>query len=370
MKKIVTVIGARPQFIKASVVSRALKNNSAFKEIIVHTGQHYDKNMSQIFFEEMKIPTADYQLTIQETLHGKQTARMLEEIEKILLLEKPDIVLIYGDTNSTLAAALAAAKLHIPIAHIEAGLRSYNRNMPEEINRLVADQLATLLFAPTKQAVINLKNEGYQQNRIFESGDVMYDVSLLFSPLAEQKSTILHSLGYKKNSYILATIHRAENTDNPAILKSIFTALNKVSNTYPIVLPLHPRTRKMLQLSYPDILNNTHIQFIEPIGFLDMLMLEKNAGLIMTDSGGIQKEAFFHHVPCITLRTETEWIETVDLEWNHLVAPDNPDAIYHAANTFFGSTGKLAQKPYGDGNAAKMITDHLSNTSVEVCFFA
>lgn len=359
MKKIVTIVGARPQFIKAAVVSHAIRQSSHLKEIIVHTGQHYDNNMSQIFLDELEIDKIDYQLGVGSHSPAKQTADMLIGIENVLIKERPDWLLIYGDTNSTLAGALAAAKLHVPIAHVEAGLRSYNTKMPEEINRLVADQLSTILFTPTEQAVLNLKKEGYSQKRITEVGDVMYDAALFYGEKAKMQSNMLETLSYQKGEYILATIHRAENTDHQARLKTIFCALDKLCDTLPIVMPLHPRTRKMLMQQFPELMKHSAINIIEPVGFLDMVMLEKNAALIITDSGGVQKEAFFYHVPCLTLRDETEWVETVSLNWNSVISPDDSEEVHAAALKSLGRLGQKDIHPYGKGNAARLITERL-----------
>lgn len=356
MKKVITVVGARPQFIKASVVSHALRQQPNLQEIFVHTGQHYDINMSQIFFDELDISKIHHQLETTGTTHAKQTSEMMIGIEAILLQEKPQWVLIYGDTNSTLAAALAAAKLHIPIAHVEAGLRSFNRHMPEEVNRLVADQLAAVLFAPTKEAVNNLLQEGYAQDRIIEVGDVMYDAALHYA----EKATVINTSLHSHPEYILATIHRAENTDNPDKLVAIFTALEELSKTIPVILPLHPRTRKLIDNDHPTLLKNTTLTLIDPVGFLDMIRLEKNAKLIMTDSGGIQKEAFFYQVPCVTLRSETEWVETITLGWNRLASPLQASEIVTAAYAAIASKGELHHYPYGKGNAAQQIAQYLT----------
>ncbi|MDX1901431.1 MAG: UDP-N-acetylglucosamine 2-epimerase (non-hydrolyzing) [Gammaproteobacteria bacterium] len=355
MKKIVTIVGARPQFVKAAIVSRALQKHGNIHETIVHTGQHYDENMSKIFFDELEMPKIDYQLHLTETSHAKQTAEMLSAIEGILLNEKPDWLLIYGDTNSTLAGALAAAKLHIPIAHVEAGLRSYNRRMPEEINRLVADQLSSALFTPTTQSMTNLKNEGYPDARLFPVGDVMHDVSLLFSQKAETQSTILKKLSLSPKTYILATIHRAENTDDKNRLLDIFFALEIINKIHPVIIPLHPRTKKYLSQYQPDFIKSSQLRLIDPVGYLDMIQLEKNALVILTDSGGVQKEAFFYQVPCITLRDETEWIETIDLNWNRLVKPLTQENIIAQVKEAFNSKGVKNQFPYGKGNAAELI---------------
>jgi UDP-GlcNAc3NAcA epimerase len=360
MKKIVTVVGARPQFIKAAIVSQQIRQENNLKEILVHTGQHYDTNMSRVFFEELGIPHIDYQLSVDPGSQGQQTGNMLANIEKVLIKEKPDWLLIYGDTNSTLAGALAAAKLHIPIAHVEAGLRSYNRKMPEEINRIIADQLAEIFFTPTQQARINLEKEGYALHRIVPVGDVMYDAALFYGEQARKRSNILEILSCKPKEYVLSTIHRAENTDNLDRLSSIFTTLKRLSQTMRIVMPLHPRTSKALEHHHPDLLLNTGITLIDPVGFLDMIMLEKHASLIVTDSGGVQKEAFFYQVPCVTLRDETEWVETVELGWNTLVKPDNADEIYTAISQIGDKNAINGHFPYGNGDASNLIVQRLN----------
>jgi UDP-GlcNAc3NAcA epimerase len=316
--KILTIVGARPQFIKAAAVSRRLQSHPQIQEVLVHTGQHYDENMSDVFFQELEIPTPDYHLGIGSSSHGAQTGRMLEKIEEVLLQESPDLLLVYGDTNSTLAAAIAAVKLHIKVAHVEAGLRSFNRRMPEEINRVLTDHAANLLFAPTDSAVENLRNEGIAEEKIHLVGDVMYDAALDYLTKAEDKSLILQDLKLTSQNYILATVHRAENTDDPKRLQNIFTALVEVSKKITVVLPLHPRTRAALQRErLLDSVNNA-LCLINPVGYLDMVILEKNAKLITTDSGGVQKEAFFYRVPCVTLRDETEWVELVECGANVL----------------------------------------------------
>lgn len=360
MKKIMTIVGARPQFIKTATVSRLLHQISTVKEVLVHTGQHYDSNMSQIFFDELEIPKVDYHLGVNSSSHGKQTGEMMAAIEKVLLREKPDWLLIYGDTNSTLAGALAAAKLHIPIAHVEAGLRSYNRKMPEEINRIIADQLAEILFTPTQQSVNNLLNEGYAGSRIVKVGDVMYDAAIFYGEKATKKSQILSKLQYKKDEYVLATVHRAENTDDHHKLSIIFNALELLTKTAAVIMPLHPRTRESIQQHYPEILIKTNIKMIEPVGFLDMIMLEKNAALIVTDSGGVQKEAFFYNIPCVTLRDETEWVETIHLNWNRLVKPTSAQYIHDQILQALGTQGSNKEYPYGKGNASELIVEHLS----------
>jgi len=297
--KIVTIIGARPQFIKAAAVSRVLRKTQGVREVLVHTGQHYDANMSEVFFEELEIPRPDYNLGIGSATHGAQTGRMLEAIEEALLRENPDWVLVYGDTNSTLAGALAAVKLHIPVAHIEAGLRSFNRRMPEEINRVLTDHTSDILFAPTKAAVENLQREGISEEQVQLVGDVMYDAVLYYGKKAEHQSQILNRLELKPKEYILATVHRADNTDDPQRLCAIFEGFAEVTLKIKVVLPLHPRTRAALvQKSLYDKVARS-ICLIEPVGYLDMVMLEKNAHLIATASGGVQKEAFFYHVPAL-----------------------------------------------------------------------
>lgn len=359
MKKIMTVIGARPQFVKAAIVSQFMKQSGALNEVMVHTGQHYDANMSKIFFDELDMSPAHHQLGIGSSTQGRQTAEMIIGIEQLLATEKPDLMLIYGDTNSTLAGALAAIKCHIPIAHVEAGLRSYNRKMPEEINRVIADQLSAILFTPTAQAVHNLKKEGFDDKRIVSVGDVMYDAALFYGKKAQEKSDVLHSLQLKPHEYILATIHRAENTDDPNRLKNMFTALNRLAEQHKMIMPLHPRTRKLIEMHFEDVLKKTKINIVEPVGFLDMMMLEKNAALIVTDSGGVQKEAFFYQIPCVTLRDETEWVETVELGWNTLVSPDQCDAIYETVLAKINSHGKKHDAPFGRGNASDLIATYL-----------
>lgn len=364
--KILTIVGARPQFIKAAAVSRAIAThnqhypNQPVDEIIVHTGQHYDWNMSKVFFEQMQIPQPDYHLDIGGLSHGAMTGRMLEKIEAVILSEKPDLVLVYGDTNSTLAGALAAVKLHVPIAHVEAGLRSYNRRMPEEINRILTDHTSDLLFVPTDLAMENLRREGITEDRIHWVGDVMYDAALHYETKAQQHSKILHKLGLNDRNYILVTIHRAENTDNPQRLRAIFEGLTLVANEIPLVVPLHPRTKVALQrekMVKEKISSN--IRLIEPVGYLDMVMLEKNARIIVTDSGGVQKEAFFYQVPCVTLRDETEWTELVDLGWNRVVVPISEVIVAEGIHQGLKSKAGSDAKPYGDGRSANRIIEIL-----------
>jgi UDP-GlcNAc3NAcA epimerase len=355
--KIVSIVGARPQFIKAAVVCRALRAVAGVRETLVHTGQHYDENMSDVFFSELEIPKPDVHLGIGSGSHGVQTGRMLEAIERTLLETKPDCVLVYGDTNSTLAGALAAAKLHVPVAHVEAGLRSFNRRMPEEINRVVADHLSTMLFAPTQAAVDNLVREGIGADRTTLTGDVMYDVSLYYGAKAQRESTVLRSLDLAPRGFVLATVHRAENTDDPARLTAIIKGLSSIAEKLPVVLPVHPRTRGAMQRA--GLQNHDgRLKLIEPVGYLDMLLLERSAAVIATDSGGVQKEAFFYETPCVTLRYETEWVELVELGWNRLCPPISADEIYKTVLLAIGSKG-LAAKPYGDGDAANRIAQIL-----------
>lgn len=357
--KIVTVVGARPQFIKAAAVSRVIRDDYTGKieEVLVHTGQHYDDNMSKVFFEELDIPRPKYNLEISGGQHGAMTGRMLEGVENVLLQEKPNWLLIYGDTNSTLAGALAAAKLHIPVAHIEAGLRSFNMRMPEEVNRILADRVSSLLFCPTETAVNNLKAEGLSQG-VHNVGDVMYDVALFYRARARQHSTALQTLGVTHGSFALATCHRAENTDDPKRLGAILSALADLSNQLPVVLPLHPRTRKLIG-NYGFAHQLTKLTVTDPLPFLDMVALEQASRVILTDSGGVQKEAFFYGVPCITMRDETEWVETVDLGWNQLVGASQESISDAIENVMHGSLGASGNLPYGDGQATQKIFEHL-----------
>ena len=351
--KICTVIGARPQFIKAAPVSRAIRNHPQIEESLIHTGQHYDSNMSKVFFDELDIPHPEVHLGIGSSSHGKQTGRMLESIEQTLLTSKPDWVLVYGDTNSTLAGALAAAKLQIPIIHVEAGLRSFNMRMPEEVNRILTDHVSTLLLTPTTAADTNLTDEGIDADKIVNVGDVMYDAANFFGQKAERESQIMDDLKLTKGSYILSTVHRAENTDCPDRLNTILEAFRLVSKSIPLVLPLHPRTRSAInRLGFTDKLKG--ITIIGPVGYLDMVMLERNAAVIVTDSGGIQKEAFFHQVPCVTLRDETEWVELIELNWNRLAPPSITLDLTNSILSSLGNKG-LPGSPYGDGSTANRI---------------
>lgn len=345
--KIVTVVGARPQFIKASPVGLALRK-AEHEEFLVHTGQHYDYGMSQVFFDELGIQEPQVNLGIGSGNHGWQTAKMLEGIENILLEEKPDWVLVYGDTNSTLAGALAAAKLNIPLAHVEAGLRSYNREMPEEHNRVLTDHCSDRLFCPTESAVKNLSNEGIVRG-VHYVGDVMYDAVLNFSDIAERKSTILQDLQLSPKEYILATVHRPSNTDNEQNLRNILSVFSEIDEK--IVFPVHPRTKNQIDKYHIDI-SSENILIIPPVGYLDMLVLEKHAKKIMTDSGGIQKEAYFLHVPCVTLREDTEWLETVQYGWNVLVGSDIEQVLVEISKQ--KPTGTPPEL-FGRGNSSEII---------------
>jgi len=357
--KIVTIVGARPQFVKAAVISCEMARRGGLHEVLVHTGQHYDNNMSGVFFEEMNIPRPAHLLEVGSKSHGVMTGRMLEKVEGVLCVEKPDIVLVYGDTNSTLAGALAAVKLHIPVAHIEAGLRSFNKRMPEEINRVLTDNMSSLLFCPTGTALENLANEGIIHG-VHHVGDVMYDAALTYGALAEKKSTVLANLDLESKSYSLATVHRAENTDYPERLESIIAAFVELATSRsPLVLPLHPRTAACIERQGlgPLIASNPGVRLVEPVSFLDMVMLEKHAKVILTDSGGVQKEAYFHGVPCVTLRDETEWVETVDAGWNTIASADKTRIL--AAESNCHDKLKTAIDEYGQGHAAKVIVDLL-----------
>jgi UDP-GlcNAc3NAcA epimerase len=358
--KIVSVVGARPQFVKAAVVSRGLRVKG-LTEILIHTGQHYDENMSAVFFEELRIPDPNYNLEIGSGPHGQQTGRMLEGIERVLIDTKPDWVLVYGDTNSTLAGAVAGAKLHIKVAHVEAGLRSFNRSMPEEINRVLTDHVSDLLFAPTDSAVSNLRQEGITGNTVQLVGDVMYDAALQYGAEAERKSSILKKLSLQPRQYILVTVHRAENTDNLSRLSIIVNALEQLAESSRVIFPVHPRTRAMLRRRSTPQGKNSQISFVEPVGYLDMLMLEKNARLIATDSGGVQKEAFFYRIPCVTLREGTEWVELVDLGWNRVSPPTDPHRLVTALRDAMDSRPGCEANPFGDGHTSERIASLLLN---------
>ena len=356
--KIATIVGARPQFIKAAVVSREIAVRDDVDEILIHTGQHYDSNMSDIFFKEMKIPKPAHHLGISGGPHGQMTGRQLEAIESVLMNELPDLVMVYGDTNSTVAGALAAAKLHIPVAHIEAGLRSNNRCMPEEINRIVTDHVSDFLMAPSDMAMTNLRREGLAEKASFV-GDVMYDAALLYGDEAEVNSKILEDMGLEKGRFRLATVHRAENTDDPRRLNAIFDALRSLTADARLVLPLHPRTRKKLE-SMGNIASLTAgIDVIEPVGVFDIIRLLRGARLVLTDSGGMQKEAYFHGTPVVILREETEWTELLDLGWATLAAPTSVDCILAMVNAMEQGVKQEKKSPYGAANAGRSILNIL-----------
>ena len=364
--KILSVIGARPQFIKAASLSRYLKKmfntNSNVKEIILHTGQHYDNNMSEEFFSELDIPTPDYNLRVGSDTPARQTAKMMIGIEDIALKEKPDFILIYGDTNSTIAGALVGAKLHIPIVHVEAGLRSYDREMPEEINRVVSDVISTILFCPTETAVNNLKKEGIIDG-VYNVGDIMLETYLFYKNKALKNSSTLNRLNLKSKEYILCTIHRASNTDNTENLKNIFIGLTNSKEK--IILPLHPRTTK--KINQNESLKKyigQNIRIIDPVGYFDMIHLEANAKKIVTDSGGVQKEAYFNKVPCITLRENTEWIETIEEGVNKLVGV-NPKRIKEGINNFHPKEQNYSKTLYGDGRTSEKIIKILNQCHYE-----
>ena len=373
--KFLTVVGARPQFIKAAVVSRAVRSRIAastdgsLHEVLVHTGQHYDASMSQVFFDELDIPKPDHHLGVGSGSHGAQTGAMLERLESVMMQEKPDVVLVYGDTNSTLAGALAASKLHIPVAHVEAGLRSFNRRMPEELNRVMTDHLSTLLFCPTQTAIDNLRVEGLPHARrpevkVVRTGDVMFDAALFYGARADGRVLPSGFDGLHGKDFILATIHRAENTDDPAALGRLLEALERIGEgQMPVVWPVHPRTRHLMERH--EALRGMcsrarHLRMVDPLGYLDMVVAERRARLVLTDSGGVQKEAFFHGKPCVTMRTETEWIELVDAGWN-VIAGTDPEAIMTAVEKMLSTRLDPAKQPplYGDGHAGEAILDKL-----------
>ena len=377
MIKILTVIGARPQIIKAAAINRAIKNKftDKIREVIVHTGQHYDNNMSEVFFEELGIPMPDYNLNVGSDIHGIQTAKMITGIEEILIKEKPDFIIIYGDTNSTLSASIAASKIHIPIIHIEAGMRSFNKTMPEEINRIVCDHCSTMLFSPTKTGFNNLVKEGFKANatkpytinnpKIYHCGDIMYDNSLYFAGIAEKKSDIIKKFELEENGFVLCTIHRDNNTDNSKRLNSIFKSLNSISakHNIKILIPLHPRTSKLLKNNletevYNNIINNRLIKITEPVSFLEMILLEKNSRLIVTDSGGVQKEAYYFKKPSIILRPETEWVEIIQNKAG-ILADCNEETICNAFEHYINSKNLSFPPVFGDGHASEFICEEI-----------
>jgi len=380
MIKIITVIGARPQFIKAAAISRAisLAYSDQIKEKIVHTGQHYDENMSDVFFEEMKIPRPDYNLKVGSNTHGRQTASMIKGLEDILIDEKPDGVLTYGDTNSTFAAAVTASKLHIPVIHVEAGLRSFNKMMPEEINRVVCDHVATLLFTPTEAGYYNLLREGFKEisdppysidrPKLFHCGDIVYDNSLHYVKLAESNSTLIEDEEIDKDNFALVTIHRDNNTDDPKRLTALFDAINTISEEQELqmVMPLHPRTSKLLKKNLSDkiykaVSNNERIKILPAVSYVDMISLEMNSKIVFTDSGGVQKEAYFYKKPIIIMRSETEWVELVH-NGNAIVADADKERIISAYNELSVKTDFTYPQFYGDGKAAMFICDEMVKT--------
>jgi len=376
--KIVTIVGARPQIIKAAALSRVIsKNFQNIKEIIVHTGQHYDKNMSDVFFTELEIPKPQINLKVGSSSHGAQTALMIEKIEKVIQEYSPDAVVVYGDTNSTLATAIAASKLHIPIVHIESGLRSFNKKMPEEVNRILCDHVSTLLFSPTKSGFNNLLNEGFSKEysnnaspdhpNIYHCGDVMYDNSLYFSKLSDENSDILEKLKLRNEKFILATVHRNDNTDSKIKLTNLLSTFLEITEIHQlkIILPLHPRTSKMMeQLLDSKLLKKIQesnlLTIINPAGFLDMIALEKNAELIITDSGGVQKEAYFFKKPCIILRPQTEWVEIVETK-SAVISDTNSKIILEATERFLSNPDLEFPEVFGNGNAASFIAQEMLN---------
>ena len=359
MLKILTIVGTRPQFVKAAVLSRVFSTIDGVEELLVHTGQHFDDKMSQIFFDEMEIPKPHYNLEINSLGHGAMTGRMLEGIESLIIKEKPNWVLVYGDTNSTLAGALAAKKIHVKVAHVEAGLRSFNMQMPEEINRILTDRISDVLYAPAQTAVDNLKKEGFDnfQSKIVLSGDVMQDAAMFYAQRAEEKSTLSKDL--LKGDYVLATIHRQENTDNPENLKAIVKALNTIHAQRRVVLPIHPRTKKIIEQSGLQL----KVDVLDPVGYFDMIQLLKNCTLVMTDSGGLQKEAFFFKKHCVTLREQTEWVELVQGGFN-VLAGANEQFIVDAFTKMLNTKSDFSVNLYGNGSAGEAIANHLLKNTI------
>lgn len=377
MKKILTIIGARPQIIKASALSRAIesKYSDQLVQLIVHTGQHYDENMSNVFFEELGIPVPNYNLAVGSSSHATQTAKIMEGIESLIEKEKPDAVLVYGDTNSTIAASLAASKIGTPVIHVEAGLRSYNKSMPEEINRILCDHTSTLLFCPTKAGIKNLAKEGFDLSDrekadidhpiVYECGDIMFDNSMHFSQLSDEKSNVLEENDLKSEGYILVTIHRNTNTDDAENLNGIFSALIQIQETtnLDLVLPLHPRTRKMMNSLLKSeitqkLKDNKIFKIIDPAGFLDIIALEKNSRMIITDSGGLQKEAFFFQKPCVILRPQTEWIEIVE-NGNAILTAADESKIIAATKELLSKKDFSYPNLFGDGKSAEFIAQKI-----------
>ena len=348
--KLVTVIGARPQFIKAAVVSRALQKYENIEEVIVHTGQHYDPDMSEIFFSELSIPKPKFNLNVSDYSHAEMTARMMMAVEDVFYKVKPDLVMVYGDTNSTLAASLVASKLHIPVAHVEAGLRSFNKSMPEEINRILTDHVSSYLFAPTKDALKNLQNEGFAKGQVFEVGDVMYDATKLFyDPTLENR--------FGKN-YILTTLHRAENTNDLEILQKFLREIGQVSHFIPVIFPIHPRTKKIINRNKLTLDTTGSLRVINPVGYKEMLSLIANSLLVLTDSGGLQKEAYFMDKKCVTYRNETEWTELIDVGWNKLIKPNTQSFTRELIDEFLAENVSYSEL-YGGGNASSKIASIL-----------
>jgi len=374
--KIITIVGARPQIIKAAAFSRVVKNKfTQIEEIIVHTGQHYDDNMSQIFFKELGIPRPHINLKVGSSSHGVQTSIMIQKVEEVLLNHKPDAVIVYGDTNSTIATAIAASKIHIPIIHIEAGLRSFNKTMPEEVNRILCDHVSTLLFSPTKSGYDNLRNEGFKVDinkkasldnpNIYHCGDVMYDNSLYFSKISDVQSNIINELSLTNKKFILATVHRNDNTDSPKKINDLFNTFLEIIDKHQIkiIIPIHPRTAKMMnQLldssTQEKIKKSKLLKIIPPAGFLDMIALEKNSDLIITDSGGVQKEAYFFKKPCIILRPQTEWLEIVETK-SAIITDTDPEKILNSTNYFLTNQKLNFPTVFGDGNAASFIAQEI-----------
>ena len=352
--KVVTVIGARPQFIKSSILSKTISQHSEINEVIIHSGQHFDSNMSEVFFNEMEIKKPKYNLDINSLQKGTMIGRMIEKTEVILKIEKPDLVLVYGDTNTTLAGALSANNLNIPIAHVEAGLRSFNHFMPEEINRIITDKISTYLFCPTQKAVDNLMNEGLNENqKIFKCGDVMQDAAFYYAEKSAEKSNIISKINLSR--FILCTLHRAENTDNERKLKSIVSSLNEIHKTTPIILPLHPRTK----LKIKELGIELNVNIVEPVGYFDMMELLKNCELVLTDSGGLQKEAYFFKKNCVTMRNETEWVELTENKVNIIVGSEK-DKIVKGVQQMLAQKRDFSTNHYGIGNACEIIVKEIS----------
>ena len=363
-KRIVTILGARPQIIKASVVSAAIAASAELEEVLVHTGQHFDHKMSDVFFEDLGMRQPEYNLNIHGGGHGSMTGRMLIELEELLLKVRPDAVMVYGDTNSTLAGALAAVKLHIPVAHVEAGLRSFNMAMPEEVNRILTDRVSRWLFAPTEVAAGHLQHEGFAAEQIIQVGDVMFDVARTHGRSIGADGLVLGRVGLGNSRYLLATVHRAENADAPDRLEVIVAALKALSTDMPVGWPLHPRTLQALGSSGQLDAVPSGLHIVEPVGYLEMVQLERFAAAIITDSGGVQKEAFFHQVPCVTLRDETEWTELVQAGWNRLAPPRSVESVVAAVRAALNTRGQEVS-PYGKGDAAVRIADALNSGLLE-----